>query len=227
MCGRFTLTIPDPETLAQAFSLPGMPPDLPPRFNIAPTQPVLSVVRDADSGQNELKVMRWGLIPSWSKDATIASRLINARSETLAEKPTFRTAFARRRCLIVADGFYEWQKQASGPKVPMYITLAGHDVFGFAGLWERWTEPDSGEAITTCTIITGPPNELVAPIHNRMPVILPREAYDTWLDPETKDQSALAALLRPYPADAMTAYPVSRKVNAATYDSPALIERVE
>ncbi|WP_119068060.1 SOS response-associated peptidase [Aggregatilinea lenta] len=227
MCGRFTLTIPDPETLAQAFMLPGMPPDLPPRFNIAPTQPVLAVVRDGDSGDNELKVMRWGLIPSWSKDATIASRLINARSETLAEKPTFRTAFARRRCLIVADGFYEWQKQASGPKVPMYITLADHDVFGFAGLWEHWTEPDSGEAITTCTIITGPPNELIAPIHNRMPVILPREAHDTWLDPDNNDTSALQSLLRPYPADAMTAYPVSRRVNTATHDSPDLIERVE
>jgi putative SOS response-associated peptidase YedK len=226
MCGRFTLTIPDPDTLAQAFTLPGMPPDLPPRFNIAPTQPVLTVVRETGSDDNALKVMRWGLIPSWSKDPSIASRLINARSETLTEKPTFRTAFARRRCLIVADGFYEWQAQKSGPKVPMYISMAGHEVFGFAGLWERWTEPDSGEAITTCTIITGPPNELIAPIHNRMPVILPREAYDAWLDPDNKDQAALTALMRPYPADAMTAYPVSRKVNAVAYDSPDLIERV-
>lgn len=227
MCGRFTLSIPDPDALGQTFALGSVPPDLPPRFNIAPTQPVVTVVRDPDSGENQLAVMRWGLIPSWSKDPSIGSRLINARAETVAEKPAFRSAFARRRCLIVADGFYEWQAQPDGPKVPMYITLRDRSVFGFAGLWERWTEPESGEAITTCTIITGPPNELVAPIHNRMPVIIAQDAHALWLDPSEKDTDRLSALLRPYPAEAMIAYPVSRKVNTVTYDSPELIEQAQ
>lgn len=224
MCGRATLTV-DVDEIARVFDT--APIDIgPPRFNIAPTQPVATVIQDPDSGENKLVVMRWGLIPSWSKDPSIGNRLINARGETVAEKPAFRSAFARRRCLIVADGFYEWQAQPDGPKVPMYITLRDRSVFGFAGLWERWTEPESGETIATCTIITGPPNELVAPIHDRMPVIIPREAHALWLNPAETDTDRLSALLRPYPAEAMIAYPVSRKVNMVTYDSPELIEQV-
>lgn len=223
MCGRFTLTEPDVGVLLETFSLTHPPEPLPPRYNIAPTQPVATVVREND-GSTVLRMMRWGLIPGWAKDPTIGARMINARSETLAEKPAFRNAFKRRRCLIVADGFYEWQKRAGG-KLPMFITLKDRQPFGFAGLYEIWTEPESGASLTTCTIITGPANELVAPIHDRMPIILPPEAYDLWLDPLETNTSRLAELLRPYPADAMMAYPVSPRVNAPTNDDPGLIER--
>lgn len=226
MCGRFTLTVSDPETLKSAFDLDTPPPDLPPRYNIAPTQPVAAVVHNPDTGRNELAVMRWGLIPSWSKDPAIGSKAINARSETAPEKPMFRSAFKSRRCLVVADGFYEWQKVGQGPKQPMYIALRDHAVFGFAGLWERWTEPESGEVWTTCTILTGEPNELVTPIHDRMAVILPRELYNDWLDPKQKDTARLLALLKPYPAERMMAYPVSRRVNTPDIDAPELIQRV-
>ncbi|NLX09005.1 MAG: SOS response-associated peptidase [Chloroflexi bacterium] len=225
MCGRFTLTEVNPEVLSQNFGVDPPPPDLPPRYNVAPSQPVATVIRDPESGRNQLAMMRWGLIPSWAKDASVGYKMINARAETVAEKPAYRTALSRRRCLIVADGFYEWQAQAQGPKVPMYITLADHQPFGFAGLWERWTEPESGEVLTTCTIITTEPNDLMATIHNRMPVILPREAYDRWLDPAETDGRALTDLLRPYPAGQMAAYPVSRLVNAPGNDGPELIQR--
>ncbi len=225
MCGRFTLTLPDPEALKSAFDLDTLPPDLPPRYNIAPTQSVATVILNPDTGRNELAVMRWGLIPSWSKDPAIGSKAINARSETAPEKPMFRSAFKSRRCLVVADGFYEWQKVGQGPKQPMYIALRDHEVFGFAGLWERWTEPESGEVLTTCTILTAEPNELIAPIHDRMAVILPHEAYNSWLDPKQKDTAKLLSLLKPYPADLMTVYPVSRRVNTPGVDAPELIER--
>lgn len=225
MCGRFTLTLPDPDAIAETFGLPNPPSDLPPRYNIAPTQSVATIVYSPDTGQNELVMMRWGLIPAWAKDPSIGSKAINARSETLVEKPMFRSAVSKRRCLVVADGFYEWQKQPDGSKVPMYISLTDHDIFGFAGLWERWTEPESGESVTTCTIVTGPPNELIAPIHNRMAVILPREAYGPWLDPSQTDGKEAVKLLKPYPADRMVAYPVSRRVNNASSEGPDLIAR--
>jgi putative SOS response-associated peptidase YedK len=227
MCGRFTLTVTDSNQLVEAFSLGSPPPaDLPPRFNIAPTQPVAAIIQNADSHQNELVLMRWGLIPSWAKDMTIGSKTINARSETLATKPMFRTPLARRRCLIAADGFFEWQQTEHG-KTPMYITLsdAAERPFGFAGLWERWTEPESGDVLTTCTIITGSPNELVAQIHNRMPMILPRDLYDDWLNPAETNPEALSSLFKPYPAEKMIAYPVSRRVNVPANDDPSLIER--
>ncbi|MEL7555881.1 MAG: SOS response-associated peptidase, partial [bacterium] len=162
--------------------------------------------------------------PSWAKDPSVGARMINARSETLAEKPAFRNALKRRRCLIVADGFYEWQKQPGG-KVPMFITLKDRQPFGFAGLYETWTEPESGASVTTCTIITGPANALVAPIHDRMPIILPSGAYDRWLDPQEMNTALLTDLLKPYPAGQMMAYPVSARVNAPTFDDPSLIER--
>ncbi|MBN2549751.1 MAG: SOS response-associated peptidase [Anaerolineales bacterium] len=216
MCGRFTLTA-DPEQLRQAFSWLGISHDTTPRYNIAPTQPVAVVPND---GKNQLDYYLWGLIPSWAKDPQIGSRMINARAETLAEKPSFRSAFRRRRCLILADGFFEWQ-QVPGrkAKLPMYIQLNSQQPFAFAGLWESWHSPD-GLRILSCTIITTQPNELMQGIHNRMPVILPPEAYPLWLDPGEPAASALQELLRPYPAGEMQARPVSYQVNNPANDSP-------
>ena len=223
MCGRFTLTEPDVGVLLETFSLTHPPEPLPPRYNIAPTQAVATVVNEND-GSRVLRLMRWGLIPSWAKDPSIGSRMINARSETLAEKPSFRNALKRRRCLIVADGFYEWQKQPSGGKVPMFITLKDRQPFGFAGLYETWTEPESGESLVSCTIVTGPANEFMASIHERMPIILPADAYDLWLDPQEMNTARLLEVLKPYPADQMRAYPVSTRVNTPANDDPSLIE---
>jgi len=223
MCGRFTLTEPDVGVLLETFSLTHPPEPLPPRYNIAPTQAVATVVNEND-GSRVLRLMRWGLIPSWAKDPSIGSRMINARSETLAEKPSFRNALKRRRCLIVADGFYEWQKQPSGGKVPMFITLKDRQPFGFAGLYETWTEPESGESLVSCTIVTGPANEFMESIHERMPIILPADAYDLWLDPQEMNTARLLEVLKPYPADQMRAYPVSTRVNTPANDDPSLIE---
>ena len=223
MCGRFTLTEPDVGVLLETFSLTHPPEPLPPRYNIEPTQAVATVVNEND-GSRVLRLMRWGLIPSWAKDPSIGSRMINARSETLAEKPSFRNALKRRRCLIVADGFYEWQKQPSGGKVPMFITLKDRQPFGFAGLYETWTEPESGESLVSCTIVTGPANEFMASIHERMPIILPADAYDLWLDPQEMNTARLLEVLKPYPADQMRAYPVSTRVNTPANDDPSLIE---
>ncbi|MBN1679470.1 MAG: SOS response-associated peptidase [Anaerolineae bacterium] len=224
MCGRFTLTKLDPDLVAKTFALDSVP-ALSPRYNIAPTQPVAAVIHDVESAQNQLAVFRWGLIPHWSKDATIGSRLINARGETVAEKPSFRAALRYRRCLIIADGFYEWQTLPDGSKQPMYITLRDRGLFGMAGLWERWTDPNTGEIVPTCTIITTTPNDFMAPIHNRMPVILPSELYAAWLDPTQTVTANVLPLLQPYPAGQMTGYPVSRRVNRPTNDDPSLIER--
>lgn len=223
MCGRFTLTEPDAGVLLETFSLTHPPDPMPPRYNIAPTQGVATVVSEND-GSRVLRLMRWGLIPAWAKDPSIGSRMINARSETVAEKPAFRNALKRRRCLIIADGFYEWQKQPGG-KVPMFITLKDRQPFGFAGLYETWTEPEGGASVTTCTIITGPANTLIAPIHDRMPIIMPPDAYGLWLDPREMNTALLTGLLKPYPAEQMMAYPVSARVNTPTFDDPGLIER--
>jgi len=197
-----------------------VPGDIPPRFNIAPSQPVAVVAND---GQNHLDFFVWGLIPSWAKDPQIGNRLINARAETLAEKPAFRAAFRRRRCLVLADGFYEWrQDPGQKSKTPLFIQLKSRQPFAFAGLWEIWHATDGSE-IRSCTIITTQPNEMMAPIHNRMPVILSPEAYPLWLSAEEKDSNQLTQLLVPYPADQMTAYPVSKMVNSPHNDSPEII----
>jgi putative SOS response-associated peptidase YedK len=216
MCGRFTLTI-DINRVARVF---GVAPSLqvPPRYNVAPTQDVVTIMRN---GTAHLDLLRWGLIPAWTKDASRGSGVINARAETLAEKPSFKRLLRTRRCLVVADGFYEW-KQEHGGKTPMYITLKDQEPFAFAGLWDSWRDPE-GQPLRTCTIITTEPNELMASIHNRMPVILPQQAIEQWLDPEQNDNQALLSLLKPYPADAMAARPVSRKVNNPKYDSAELI----
>lgn len=220
MCGRFTLTDPDAE-LAVQFNLPEVP-DVYPRYNIAPTQPVAAVRLNARSGLREMVMLRWGLIPSWARDPEIGARMINARAETAAEKPAFRTAFRRRRCLVVADGFYEWQKQG-GIKQPFYIHLHDRKPFGFAGLWEFWKDPE-GQAAETCTLLTTEPNNLIGAFHNRMPVILPPEYYGLWLNPEIEDPAVLQPMLKAYPAEEMEAYPVSRWVNNSDNEGPRCIE---
>jgi len=218
MCGRFSLTA-DAARLQQEFGLASAPPELGPRYNIAPAQPVAVVV--AREGGRELDAFRWGLIPAWAKDAAIGHKMINARGETVAEKPSFKRPLKSQRCLVLADGFYEWRKTPGG-KTPVYIHLAERRPFAFAGLWDRW-QPPNGEAIYSCTIITTTPNRLVEAIHNRMPVILTPEGIEAWLDAAQQAPEALLPLLRPYPAEAMYAYPVSKLVNAPANDAPECI----
>ena len=213
MCGRFSQSLRS-EAIAEAFQLIEAP-DWQPRYNIAPTQMIPAIVA-AESGNRQFKPLRWGLIPSWSKDPTIGAKLINARSETVAEKPSFRSAFKQRRCLILADGFYEWRKQ-SGKKQPFYFRLENGSPFAFAGLWERWDSEDS--RLETCTILTTEANQTVAQVHDRMPVILKADSYDRWLDP-SQPPAPLQELLRPYDSDLMTAYPVSLSVNSPRNDTP-------
>jgi putative SOS response-associated peptidase YedK len=229
MCGRFTLSAPAPE-LAQLFDLPEEP-VLVPRYNIAPTQPV-GIVRtqpvhaQASAPGREWALTLWGLIPSWAKDPGIANSLINARAETVTEKPAFRAAFKRRRCLVPATGFYEWQKQPKG-KQPYYITVGDGSPFAIAGLWETWHGPDGSE-IETCTLLTTEANELMEPLHNRMPVIIAPQDYADWLgsggdaSPQALDQ--LRHLLRSYPAKEMAAIPVSTFVNNVRNEGAACIE---
>jgi putative SOS response-associated peptidase YedK len=222
MCGRYTLATA-PEALARIFELDD-PPELPARYNIAPTQqvPAVRLVVDEGSGASRrrvLRLLRWGLVPFWAKDPGIGARMINARAETVADKPAFRAAFRRRRCLVLADGFYEWQRVGRGAKQPFLIRLRDGGPFAFAGLWERWTGPE-GEPLESCTLLTTQPNELVAPIHNRMPVILDPADYDAWLDPQLQDPAALRPLLRAFPAEKMIAHPVSQRVNNPRVDEP-------
>ena len=198
-----------------------------PRFNIAPTQPIAAVTASTKTSPPGFQFLRWGLIPSWAKDPAIGNRLINARAETLAEKPSFRAAFKRRRCLILADGFYEWQRQADRKtKQPYYIFLNHHLPFAFAGLWEHWSDPNSGGELQTCTIITTSPNQLMEPIHNRMPVILAAKDYEMWLDSSYDNADELQDMLCPYPADAMETYPVSTLVNKPQNDEADCIEPI-
>jgi putative SOS response-associated peptidase YedK len=218
MCGRYTLVTPA-KKLAEEFSLDASSVDLPPNYNVAPTQGVAAVL--SEGGERRLEILRWGLIPPWADDPQIGSRMINARAETAPEKPSFRKAFRERRCLIPADGFYEW-KRTNGSKQPYYIHMKDERSFAFAGLWESWND-NSGPAIRSCTILTTGPNALVAGVHNRMPVILPAGSYDAWLDPEA-ERDELAALLAPYPEDEMEAYPVSRFVNSPSNNDPRCIE---
>jgi putative SOS response-associated peptidase YedK len=220
MCGRYTLTA-DGGAVTEIFKVSEAV-ELSPRYNVAPTQEV-AVVGLNHAGGRTLGTMRWGLIPSWAKDPTIGNRMINARAETAAEKPAFRASFKRRRCLVVADGFYEWKKEGAG-KQPYYIQLKGHPPFAIAGLWDRWKDKESGETIRSCTLLTTGPNALMVEIHDRMPVILHPEDYDRWLDPELQDREALETLLGPFEAEAMEAYPVSTLVNNPRNDRPECIE---
>ena len=222
MCGRYTLTAPA-EVLTEIFDLAETV-ELHPRYNIAPTQETAVVGLNHD-GKRSLGLMRWGLIPHWAKDPSIGNRLINARAETAAEKPAFRSSFSKRRCLVPADGFYEWQK-TGGRKQPFYLQLKEHRPFAFAGLWARWKASED-ETVQSFTLLTTTPNEVAAKVHDRMPVILPPESYDRWLDPELHDREALEALLLPYPAEAMEAYPVSTLVNSPQNDDPRCIEPID
>ncbi|MFQ6046991.1 MAG: SOS response-associated peptidase, partial [Gemmatimonadales bacterium] len=195
-------------------------PRLEPRYNVAPTQEV-PVVREEPDGSRRVVIMRWGLIPHWAKDPAIGNRMINARSETLPHKPAFKEPFQHRRCLVPADGFYEWQKTPHG-KVPQFLRVDDGEIFAFAALWERWRGPETGP-VETFTILTTQPNDLVRPIHNRMPVILEPDHYDLWLDPAQSDTHELSGVLRPYPAERMSAYPVSRYVNDPRNEGPECI----
>jgi putative SOS response-associated peptidase YedK len=225
MCGRFTLRAPA-SVVAEQFALFELPP-FTPRFNIAPSQPVPVVRLSPQQPQprRELAWLRWGLIPSWAKDPAIGNRMINARAETVAEKPAYRAALRRRRCLVVADGFYEWQRSGRR-KQPYFIRMRDDRPFGFAGLWESWDGPDSSP-IESCTLLTTEPNELLRPIHNRMPVILPADDYQRWLDPAVETGEQLVPLLRPYPAEQMTSDPVSTFVNSPANEGAKCIEPQE
>jgi putative SOS response-associated peptidase YedK len=218
MCGRFNLTASG-EEIAEAFDLDEVP-ELAPRYNIAPTQPVAVVRLDRASGRRRLSELRWGLVPEGAPETDRGH--INARSETAWQKPSFRDAFARRRCLIPATGFYEWKRTRARNRQPWALALASGQPFAFAGLWEP---PAREGAATTCTILTTEPNELAREIHDRMPVILDPESYVRWLDPEARGALPLRSLLRPFPAEAMTAWRVSTAVNSPRCDGPVCLER--
>lgn len=223
MCGRFTQT-KEGAAIAKTFHL-ATTPDIQPRYNIAPTQPIAAITQTEDN--RDLRIFKWGLVPSWAKDPSIGNRMINARAETAAEKPSFRAAFKRRRCLIVADGFYEWQRTGSSKKKqPYYIQMEDEAPFGFAGLWERWQDGE-GSYLETCTILTTEPNKLMAPIHNRMPVILHPDDHDLWLDPSLQDGRHVQHLLAPYEPEAMQRYPISTVVNSPRNETPECLEPIE
>ena len=219
MCGRFELHT-NPAAIALAFGL-SQPPAIAPRYNIAPTQDV-PVVRETRDGDRELAQVRWGLVPRWAKDPSIGVRMINARAETLADKPAFRNALKWHRCLLPADGFYEW-KAVAGGKQPYRIGMKDGAVFALAGLTERWLSPD-GEVLDTCAIVTTPANALMGPLHDRMPLIIAPEDYARWLDRSIED---VADLLSPYTANAMSFHPVSTRVNAVKNYDASIIEPVE
>ena len=226
MCGRFTL-ISNISELQLRFGFAMEDPELRPRYNIAPTQQVLTVVND---GERRGEMMRWGLVPSWAKDVKIGNRMINAVSETAATKPAFRSAFRRRRCLVLADGFFEWRRPA-GPernkrdgkqRVPLYFSQKSGEPMAFAGLWENWQSPD-GEWIRSCAILTTTPNSFIEPIHNRMPVILSAETEPLWLDPLTETPANLEPLLVPAPSELLDAREVSPTVNNVRNQGPECI----
>ena len=254
MCGRFTLSV-NPEAVALRFDLDAIP-DLAPRYNIAPTQSAAVVRLSLSQEARVLEPMRWGLVPFWAKDLKIGNRMINARSETAASKPSFRAAYKRRRCLVPADGFYEWRREsADGPKQPYRICLNDGSPFAIAGLWESWTpkseangdgedrsdgagvddavDGSAGERgaraseVRTFTLLTTAPNALVEEIHDRMPMILDPSEYDKWLDPGVEGGEALAALMDAFPAEQMVAYPVSTIVNSPRNDVPECIARLD
>jgi putative SOS response-associated peptidase YedK len=236
MCARFTMRA-GAQIIADLFG--EEPPfDLPPRYNVAPTQPVVGLV-ETNQGR-AVKELRWGLVPSWADDLSIGSKLINARSESASEKSAFKAAFRYRRCLIAADGFYEWgsmpgprkEEQLSlgfeeesepaqteeGPRMPYLIELDGGDPFAFAGLWEKWRNGD--EVVESCTILTTDSNEMIRPLHDRMPVILPKDLFDIWLDPDMNDPDKLLPILKAYPASEMRMFPVSKHVNNPRNEDP-------
>ncbi len=227
VCGRYVLTTPG-EVLAQIFDTAPPPEEVlqemasvVPRYNIAPTQRV-PIVRRISAGPRELAFAQWGLVPHWAKDSAIGNKLINARAETAAEKPSFRDAMKRRRCLIPADGFYEWQKRGKG-KQPWLLRVKGARPFAFAGLWSQWKNPEDGATLESCAILTTTPNELIATVHDRMPVILPETTWQRWLD-DAPPGTPFTDLFLSFPAAQMEAFPVSKRVNSPANDAPDLVE---
>lgn len=228
MCGRFAL-FDSPDDLAQAFDLSldearrvaasG------PRYNVAPSAAVVGVRARPSGTGREVVLLRWGLVPHWAQSAEPAARMINARAETVADKPAFRDPFRERRCLILANGFYEWQKQPGG-KQPHFICMPDRRPFAFAGLWDRWRRPP-GEPVESCAIVTTVPNRTLEAIHDRMPVILQPEDYDTWLDTSLDDRTPLEGWLRPCPEDRLISYPVSTLVNKPENDVPECVEPLD
>jgi putative SOS response-associated peptidase YedK len=222
MCGRYAFFAPA-DAVRRWFGVPFVP-EFAARYNIAPTQDV-PVVREREPGQREVALLRWGLVPSWADDPAIGQRMINARAETLAEKPSFRTALRRRRCAMLASGWYEWQKTAAG-KQPFFLHRSDGEPLGFAGLWEQWVDRGSGEAIQSCAIVTTAAPPALAAIHDRMPALLGPEALAAWLDPRESDAAKLVPLLGAGEAAAIEARPVSRAVNDARREGPELVERL-
>jgi putative SOS response-associated peptidase YedK len=218
MCGRYLLISPV-EAMRRFFDVGGLL-NLPPRYNIAPTQDA-PVVRLDKEGRRELILMRWGLVPLWAKDLSIGARCINARADSVAEKPAFRDAFERRRCLVPADGFFEWEKKGK-VKQPWRIGPAEDGLMALAGVWERWRAPDGG-VVRSYAVVTTDANELVRPLHDRMPVVVPPERFADWLEPQTRAER-LREIMRPYPAERMRAFPVSRRVNDVRNDDAGCIE---
>lgn len=222
MCGRFASKA-KPEQVKKEFKVGKLNSNLfEPRFNIAPSQMIDAVF--APEAERIFSQLKWGLIPHWAKDAEIGKRMINARAETITEKPSFREAFKNRRCIIPASGFYEWQRQGTGGKQPFYFYLKDKEVFGFAGLWESWIDKQTGEELETCTIITTEANDVLKPVHERMPVILKPANYDEWLNAKFKNTDKLQELLKPYPAEEMDSHAVSKNINYPDRDSPDLIK---
>jgi putative SOS response-associated peptidase YedK len=220
MCGRFAQRT-DPKRLAKAFNVEEVP-NVEPRYNIAPTQDILGVFGSSD--RREMTFYKWGLIPSWAKDASMGAKLINARSETVTEKPSFREAFKKRRCIIPADGFYEWQITGS-KKQPFFFRMRDELPFGFAGLWERW-QGKGGEVLNSCTILTTEANEALRPVHDRMPVILHPEDYELWLNADVRKLDLIKGMLQPYPAEEMVGYAVSTSINSPRSQGEHLAKQV-
>jgi putative SOS response-associated peptidase YedK len=223
MCGRFKLEA-KPGRIAEEFDL-AEEPEVTPRYNIAPTQPVLAVVQDRKEPVRHAREMRWGLVPSWATDLSIGNSLINARAESILEKPAFKEAFRKRRCLIPADGFYEW-KRAGSTKQPYHFGRADGDVFAFAGVWDRWQSPE-GKWIESCSILTTDANALLNEVHDRMPVIVPREQYALWLDPDVEESPDLKEVMRPFDSRQMKGYPVSKTVNSPNNETSACAEEIQ
>ena len=225
MCGRYT----QKESLEKLLKRLGLGKvlSLTPRYNIAPSQLVACVWQAVENGHREAVMLKWGLVPSWAKDPNIGYKMINARAETVAEKPSFRKAFKRQRCLVLADGFYEWKREGKA-KQPYYIHFKDSQPFAFAGLWEHWQDKTKEDStpIESCTIITTGANELMEPIHHRMPVILQEKSIEVWLDAEITEPNILNPLLRPYESDEMEAYPVSTVVNNPRNDGPECVQPV-
>ena len=216
MCGRAVIISPI-EVIAEEFNIDNPRMTLKPNYNISPSQNLLVIIKQQS---RQLMTCQWGFIPSWAKDPAIGHKMINARAETIASKPAFRSAYKKQRCLIVADGFYEWQKTEKG-KTPYYIHLRSGKPFGLAGIYNRWTQ-DNGEDMLTCSIITTNANELIEPVHDRMPVIIPKDSMDVWLGDDTNPSS----MLKPYPSDEMELYQITTKVNDPKHNSPDLLEPV-